>query len=109
MIYLPVEDRYMSAELIYKRWKNGESIYFLDAESNSPAKIENILFREEVVPVYNLHVSSVYDRNNSHIDTTLPNHNYMANGIVVHNRKAPNTFDDAVSLYNAYKNRCTNV
>lgn len=108
-IYLPVNDIYISAEEIYKKWKNGEEIYFLNDQTHTPVKVHNIQVEDKVVPVYNLHVSGIHDRDDTLIDYTLPNHNYIANGVVVHNAKAPNTMAAGIAMFNVFNTNCTNA
>ncbi len=85
LIYLPKENNYLSAKDIYTRWKKGEVVYFLNRE-NILVKVNNIQEKRENLPLYNLHVNGVYDTGEIY-DSRKPNHNYFANGIVVHNYK----------------------
>ena len=85
-IYLPKDDRYVSAENIYKRWIAGETLWFQDGNKNALIAIKHISVEKKIVPVYNLHVSGIYDNGRPN-DLLKPNHNYIANGVIVHNIK----------------------
>jgi len=85
LIYLPLEKRYLPAGDIYAKWKRGEKIALLDKDGGL-VWIESISREVKDVPLYNLHVEGVYDEGGK-IDPYLPNHNFIANGVVVHNEK----------------------
>ncbi len=99
--YLPVEDKYYSAEDIYKKWKNGEKVLLLDGIKNIWVPITNIGIDEKNTPVYNLHVDGIHD-DNGMCDKYRSNHNYIANGLVVHNYKMDSSMED----YDLFVNYC---
>ena len=86
LIYLPKEDTYRSAKEIYNLWKSGEKITLLDANKKL-VSLNHMTVKREKVPLYNLHVDGIYDEGGIR-DYHKPNHNYFANGILVHNEKA---------------------
>ncbi len=92
-IYLPKDDRYVAAKDIYKRWIAGESLSFQDGTTNTIVPIKHITVEKKVVPVYNLHVSGIHDTGETD-DLFKPNHNYLANGVIVHNQKLDTSIDD---------------
>lgn len=89
--YLPKENKYESAENIYLRWKNKELIYLLSENTSEEIiTIKNIERSEKNIPLYNLHVTSIYDKRGVDKETNLvgyDGHNYYANGVLVHNFK----------------------
>lgn len=86
--YLPKEDAYMSAAEIYINWKQGKTIHFLSL-TNEEVLVKKIDIKEENVPLYNLHVKGRYDDSKAPEKDwqSLANHNYFANGVLVHNVK----------------------
>lgn len=76
--------RYIPAYRIHEVWRPGDDLRFLAADGTEVA-ILHIERREEEVRTYNLHVKSQYD--NVGMDSRF-NHNYYAEGVLVHNVKA---------------------
>lgn len=82
--YVVEYHRYLSAQQIYDAWKPDDRLS-LFSEEGKAVVINNITRREDEVKTYNLHVSSPYDVPGT---DGKYNHNYYAEGVLVHNIKA---------------------
>lgn len=85
--FLPRENTYYSAMELYQQWQNGKRIHLLSS-SSSEVLVSKIEIKTDKVPLYNLHVKGRYDLPTSENPAQhLANHNYYANGVLVHNVK----------------------
>jgi hypothetical protein len=83
-----VNDEYASAGEIAKRFIDGKPIRLTGVDGKHVGLDAAHIYKREV-PLYNLHVKSPYDTEK---ESEL-GHNYIAQGIVVHNEKADSTID----------------
>lgn len=81
--YLPDWGKYMSAESIFHYFQRDPLINFL-GEKGERVLIANIQKSSGSVKLYNIHVNGIYDTAKSE---GRDNHNYYANGVLVHNVK----------------------
>ena len=82
-IFISEFKRYFLAQEIYEMWFFGKDLHLL-GENGSDVKIENIEREQKNVALYNFHVRGRYDTQDSEVDV---NHNYFANGVLVHNKQ----------------------
>ena len=75
---------YLKAHEIYQRWIFNQQTSVL-TEDGKIVGVHHIGLEKKNVKLYNIHVRSPYDTKVKEGDF---NHNYFANGILVHNRKA---------------------
>lgn len=74
---------YGPAEQVYHEWSKNPDLYVLN-EEGIPMLITDIKITYDVVNLYNIHVDGLYD---SAYGESQYNHNYFANGVLVHNEK----------------------
>jgi hypothetical protein len=81
--YIQEREEYLSAQMIYESWRPEKSMSFLDSKERkvSILKIDKTLKK---VPLYNLHIRGAYDTGKGQVNV---NHNYFAEGVLVHNSK----------------------
>lgn len=84
LFFIPELINYQSADEIFWRWKRGEQIRLLTSKKEE-VLIASIEQSYKKVKLYNIHVKGLYDKNQEEHQL---NHNFFANGILVHNEKA---------------------
>lgn len=81
--YLTDETKYYQAAEVYRRWERGEMIRLLTKEQKV-VTVWQLKRTYKEVEVFNLHVNGAYDTERAE---SPYNHNYFANGVLVHNLK----------------------
>lgn len=97
-----VEKEYLSAAEIVEKFTHGWPIKFVS--EGQEVTLKSVRVYQDSVKLYNLQVESKYDTPNEH---ATDGHNYIADGIVVHNEKAESTLDDyEASMPNSSSQDC---
>lgn len=97
-----VNGNYVEAQDIAKMVEDGQKIEMLGADGQKVTVVSCKTY-EATTDLFNLHVRSVHDKDGEESNI---GHNYIAEGVLVHNEKAESTVDDCEAFPSARTLEC---